>query len=76
MSTRFPPFFVNFGAHPGFEYLGLSEELVLRAEELVEVLQKVHEGLKVSLAKALENQEHFANQYRLDTPVLQPGDLI
>ena len=75
-STGFTPFFVNSGSHPRFEYLTPSEELVPAVEDRLETMRSTHNQLRVSLTKAIEDQERFANRHRKDTPSLEPGDLV
>ena len=45
-------------------------------EERFETLQVTHEELKISLTKAIKDQERFANRRREDTPTLEPGDQV
>lgn len=75
-STNLTPFYANHGYHPRFEYLTPSEEVVPRVEDRLKQLHAAQEQLKVTLSKALEDQSHFTNYHRQDSPSLNIGDLV
>lgn len=47
-----------------------------KTEDLVKSLQEIHDQLRAHLVQAFKAQEHFANQYRLETPLIEPGDPV
>ena len=75
-STGFTPFFAHTGYHPRFEIFTSEETRVPSVEERLETLKRVHEDLKVNLAKAQAAYENHANKHRKEPPSLKPGDRV
>ena len=75
-STKFTPFYVNYGQHPKFEYLTPREELIPSIDERLKTMELVRRELQTILGKALEDQERYANEHRAEVPPFKVGDFV
>ena len=75
-STKFSPFYANYGHHPRATLHVPEVSLNPAAEDLMERLKRVHEMLKQNLQSAQENYKKFFDKRVKEAPLFKVGDLV
>jgi len=75
-STKYSPFFSNYGFHPRHSPEIPTSTEVPRAEELVKNLAELTKELKENIKLAISKQEKYANNYRMKPPEFKKNDKV
>ena len=63
-STKFSPYFMNYGFHPRFTLNASAASMNQSAEQMHETIHATVKQAKLNLEQAQQRQAHFANQHR------------
>ena len=75
-STGQTPFYANYGYHPRFDVLNISQVDNPAAQDLTSKLLELHEIMKLHLQKAQDRYKTSADTLRKESPPFQIGDKV
>jgi hypothetical protein len=78
-TTGNSPFFANYGLNPKIDFepdLRVDNPEENEAHTLAECLSEIHDLIKSEISFAQDQQQEYADQYRLPAPAYRPGDAV
>ncbi len=75
-STKYSPFYLNYGFHPNYSPAIINKTNVPKAEEYLKNLNEVMKDLKKNLEQSLTTQKKYADNHRSKPPEFKENDKV